>query len=68
MFMLLSDHRLFISQLETDSFVFYFSRFIFLEYVDSSNQRDFQCNFFLLESLALRKSPIKSVEYAWPGG
>ena len=37
MFMLLSDHRLFISQLETDSFVFYFSRFIFLEYADSSN-------------------------------
>ena len=54
--------RLFISRLETDSFVFFSSQFIFLEYADSSNQRDF----FLLGSLALRICPIKSVEYAWP--
>ena len=55
------NHRLFISRLETVSFVLFFSSlFIFLEYADSSNQRDF----FLLGSLALRICPIKSVEYA----
>ena len=55
-----SNHRLFINRLETDSFVFFSSRFSFLDYAGSSNQRDF----FLLGSLALRICPIKSVEYA----
>ena len=41
-------------------FVFFSSRFIFLEYADLSIQRDF----FLLGSLALRICLIKSVEYA----
>ena len=54
------NHRLFIRKLETDSFVFFSSRFILQEYADSSNQRDL----FLLGSLALRIRPIKSVEYA----
>ena len=47
-------------------FFFSSSRFIFLEYADSSNQRDFRRNFFLFGSLALRIRPIKSSEYAWP--
>ena len=38
----------FISKPETDSFVFFSSRFVFLEYADSSDQRDF---FFSVYSL-----------------
>ena len=59
---MLFNHRLFISRLETDRFVFFSSLFIFLEYADSSNQRDF----LLLGSLALRICLIKSVENARP--
>ena len=55
-------HRLFISRLETDSFVFFSSKIFVLKYVDSSNQ----WNFFLHDSLILQICPIKSVEYAWP--
>ena len=55
-----SEHRLFISRLETDCFALFSVRFIFLEYSDLSNQR----NFFLHGSLALRICPIKSIEYA----
>ena len=36
-----SDHRPFISRLETDSWAFFSSRFIFLEYANLSNQQDF---------------------------
>ena len=39
--------------------IFFFSlRFVFLKYADSSDQRDFQRNFFLLGSLELRICPI----------
>ena len=54
-----SDYRLFIGRLEASSFALFSSRFIFLGYTDSSNQRE-----FFLGSLALRICPIESVKYA----
>ena len=58
-----SNHGLFNSRLETDSFVlFFFTVYFPLKYADSSNQRDF----FLLRSFALGICPDKSVEYVWP--
>ena len=43
---------------------FFSSKFIFLDYADSSNQHDFQRDFLPVGSRALRICPIKSVEWA----
>ena len=47
------DHRLFITELETDSIVFFPHGSLVLKYADSSTQRDFFCH----GSLVLEKSP-----------
>ena len=56
-----SDHRLFISRLETYSFVFFFGSFI-----SPHTIRPISVTFFFQISFVRRICPIKSVEYAWP--